>query len=351
MAFGANGDGGMGDFGSGLNSNQGFRPLSNSPIFGGGSGGGGGGFGGALGDYFGKMTDFQNQSKLNEAGYANQRNLANLNNAAQFAGQQLQSQTARYATDQNNATQRYGIGTQAQTDTYRAQIADATNRYLGDQQTGLGYFNTNTQAATNKYNTDLANATNLHGIDTQAQTARRGQDVQLQEANIQADAAKLPYQIKQQQYNQLLPQFQAFAAQGYQPGSGQVGTQPAINAGPIWNDAQVQQQVNNQRAVIDATTAGNIQNMQASVAGRGFGGNSPLAQALAANYQGQGLGAAANAEQQTRWNAAQGNAQQVLQGQQAQESQFANRQQEDIARRNAWLGQYQSLAGLLGANA
>ncbi len=65
-------------------------------------------------------------------------------------------------------------------------------------------------------------------------------------------------------------------------------------------------------------------------------------------YQGQNLANNTQNATATRWNAAQGNAQQVLSGQQAQETQFANRQNEYNQRLGTMFGTMSSLLGALG---
>ena len=94
-----------------------------------------------------------------------------------------------------------------------------------------------------------------------------------------------------------------------------------------------------------------IHDARQQLAGRGYASNSPLLAALNQQAQGQGLQAKTAAEQQTRQNMAQLNAQQVLQSQQAREAQYAARQQEYLqgqqiaaTRQNALLA---ALAGMV----
>jgi hypothetical protein len=179
-------------------------------------------------------------------------------------------------------------------------------------------------------------------------------------AQIGADAATLPARLQQQRFGQVFPWVQgqlgglgawgsgggaAFGAGNTSPG--QVGQQPQINAGPVWTQDQIQQQVNGQAAQNDAKTGGQVRDIQSSTAGRGFGSNSPLAQALGTMAQGQNTATNANMAQQTQWNAAQGNAQQQLAGQTAQENQFASRQNEDIERHKVIAGRQNALIAAL----
>jgi hypothetical protein len=191
------------------------------------------------------------------------------------------------------------------------------------------------------------------GAVASVMNAKTAADAGLKRAEIEAEAAKYPYELKQQRFQQIFPwlqnQLSGMWAQGpARAGGGQIGTQPTISASPIWDQSQIQQQVNSQRAANDAATAGRIRSIEQSTAGRGYGAGSPLAMALGQMAQNQNLMTNTQNEQQTRWNAAQGNARQVLAGQQAQEAQFAARQQEDIERRKPYFGTLNALIGALG---
>lgn len=184
----------------------------------------------------------------------------------------------------------------------------------------------------------------------QAQMAGYGNQKDI--AGIQARAAELPAQLQQGRFDKLFPLLSGQLGQlgswqsGY-AGAGPQGAQPQIGAGPVYSEGQVQQQVNAQRAANDAGTAGKVRQMQGELAGRGFGSRSPLAMMLQQGYQGQNLQANTANEQQTRWNAASGNAQQLLAAQQAQENQYASRQEEDIKRNQVRLGSMNALLGAL----
>lgn len=165
--------------------------------------------------------------------------------------------------------------------------------------------------------------------------------------------ARLPLDYQQSRFNSVFPWLQQQMGAGaatYGVGGSSAG-QPTINANPVYNPQQIQQQVNSARAGNDRTMATQTRNTQQNLAGRGWGGNSPIAQAMAAQFGFQNLIANNDAERDIRFNSAKANSDQVLKGQTAREQQFANRQQEDIERRrtfastqNALLG---SLAGLI----
>jgi hypothetical protein len=182
-----------------------------------------------------------------------------------------------------------------------------------------------------------------------AQTAAQGI------ANTQAAAAELPAQLQQQRFNQLFPWLQgkinnSSSTNPYTEG-GTVGLGPNISTAPVLNPQQIQQQVNTQNAASDQSTAANIRANNQSLAGRGLGGSSPLAQAMAGNAQNANLIAKTGAETQTRLGAAQQNAQQVFNAQQAQENQYATQQQLQIQRAAPYFTQQnvllQALAGMV----
>lgn len=119
---------------------------------------------------------------------------------------------------------------------------------------------------------------------------------------------------------------------GQSPGAANFGGQPKISANPVYSPQQIQQAINTTRAGNDQGTQSQIRNMQNDLAGRGFGANSPLAQALGMGMQSANLSANTQAQTQLGLGAAQANAQQVLAGQTAQEQQYAARQTEAIQR-------------------
>lgn len=171
-------------------------------------------------------------------------------------------------------------------------------------------------------------------------------------SKIQADASKYPATLKQDRFNQVFPWLQGqFGALSHSLNGDRVGGQsggsPEISVGPVWNSQQIQGRVNDARASNDATTQTNINNMQQSMGGKGFGSNSPLAQALGVQMQGQNMANNTQAENDLRWNSAQGNADQITKTQGLREQQFAARNQEDIARRQALYNNQNTLISAL----
>jgi hypothetical protein len=132
---------------------------------------------------------------------------------------------------------------------------------------------------------------------------------------------------------------------------GQNTPAPTISTGGVLNPQQIQQQVNTGRAATDAATGSRIATSNASLAGRGFGANSPLAQALGQGYQNQGLAANTAQETQTRLGAAEMNAKQRLAGQSALSNQWYQGNQTDIERRKPYFQTQNALIAALGGMA
>lgn len=185
-------------------------------------------------------------------------------------------------------------------------------------------------------------------------------DEKAREANLSAAQAKAELDAKQGRFNSVFGYLQGLGSnflnsspfgQAFRAGGSPVGgPEPRIDANPVWNPQQVQQQVNNQRAQNDAGLQSQERQNSQSLAGRGYGANSPLLSAMNQSASNANLIANASADRDTRLNAAQANAGQVLKGQQAQEGQYASRQQEDIQRRQPYVsGWFNTRNALLGA--
>lgn len=124
------------------------------------------------------------------------------------------------------------------------------------------------------------------------------------------------------------------------------GPQPLINTGPVISPDLLQQQVNQARAGIASSTAGQQQGLANQMAGRGLVA-SPALLAMQAQLGSRGLANQWNAENQLRLGAAEKNAQQVLQAQtelaRANEAAFAGRQGEQIERQRIAMSPFQGL--------
>lgn len=114
-----------------------------------------------------------------------------------------------------------------------------------------------------------------------------------------------------------------FAQAGTSVADAVAGTQlPFINTSGVLTPAQIQQQVNAAYARNDAKTTSETLALVESMSGRGFSANSPILSALRVGLTGQNLRSSILAEQQIRLEAAQANAEMVLNGQKALSDQF-----------------------------
>lgn len=110
---------------------------------------------------------------------------------------------------------------------------------------------------------------------------------------------------------------------------------PGITVGGVWNDDQIQQRVNAMRGANDAATGGEVRRLGEGAAGRGFTASSPLYQALTSNAQAKNLATNTQGENDLRWNAAEGNAGQLLRSQQADVARTGVMSDDDFRRRMA----------------
>ena len=230
--------------------------------------------------------------------------------------------------------------------TYDPQLA--ANMTLGQQG-----FNNQGQLAQQQYGFQTGLAAQqgqiAQGLQAgQLASANLASERQLQGVQTQAAASELAPKLAMQRFQQVFPFLsKALTSQSLPSASGTAtGTQPYISAAPVYSQQQIQQQVNTGRANNDQATAGQIRQTDAGLAGRGMGSGSPLAQALNSMAQNQNLATNTANQTTTQMNAANMNAQQVLQGQTAQEQQYASRQQEQISRQGIQAG---SLNALLSA--
>jgi hypothetical protein len=174
-----------------------------------------------------------------------------------------------------------------------------------------------------------------------------------QRANIAANAQMLPAELQQQRFQQVLPLLSGQIGSSQNPYTigGQIPQGPTIGANGVYNPAQIQQQVNTQRAANDQSTGTQQRAMTQQLAGRGYGANSPLAQALGTSMQNQNQQTNTANETQTRLGAQQANVQQQFAGQQAQQQQFAQGQQLNIERAAPYFARQQALIAALGSMA
>lgn len=156
---------------------------------------------------------------------------------------------------------------------------------------------------------------------------------------------------KMNRFNSILPLLSnQFSNLSRNPASagGSNGQPPPITAGPVLSDQQIQQQVNQSTAATNQQAQGQMQSSDNSLAGRGFGANSPLSMALNNSTQNSARATNASNESNTRLNAAQQNAGQLLNSQQALSNQWATGNQLDIQRRAPIFAQQNALIAALG---
>lgn len=223
-------------------------------------------------------------------------------------------------------------------------MAGSANAYGGQPATPGQFYDQWSQAGINSNGQSYAGPSAF----AQAQTALGR--AQASAVHDPLQAAQLTENDKMARFNSILPlltnQFSRLN-NGFATAGGSNGAPPPITAGPVLNPQQIQQQVNQSRAANDQNTAGQIARSDASLAGRGFGSGSPLSMALNGAMQGQNMATNTANETNTRLNAAQQNASQLLNSQQALSNQWATGNQLDIQRRAPIFAQQNALIAAL----
>lgn len=272
-----------------------------------------------------------------------------------FANQQREGQNA-WQAGQNAAGRDLAWNSQQSQQGFQGAQADRQRQFEGaqaqaqrDLQTALQNSQQGFQGGQNALDRQqqMSMLTTQQGFQGGQNEAQRALELRL---------GSMPWDFKNKVFSTFAPTLQSMLANPTAMQTNVVGgqntPQPAITAGPVWSDAQVNAQVNSQKAANAAAVASQQRALQAQVAGQGFGANSPLLAALGSGLQGQRMAADQAADTSTRWNAAQGNAQQLLAGQQAQENQWQDWQTADIARRQAQTNYttqlLAALAGMIG---
>lgn len=226
-----------------------------------------------------------------------------------FLGQVNQTNAQAKAAEEANKLQR-GI----------AQQNDATARW----QAGL-------QAGVTREGNVLA-----------ADTARRGNEL----AYLGAVA---PAQMQQNRFDRVLPWLQSQYNTGFDRVGGTNLPVRDTNVNQIYTPNWVNQTVNAAKATNEREAASTTRQAQQSAAGRGFGSNSPLLQALGVQAQMGAMQANSDAERDIRLTAGEKNRQQKFQNQQAHVTRDLALNDADIRRRQAMLqGQSSLLAALAG---
>lgn len=167
---------------------------------------------------------------------------------------------------------------------------------------------------------------------------------------LQLQLGSMPWRFKDKVFGTISPLLQQLMG-GQGPG-GTVGGQnpaiPQVDASPIWNPQQINQQVNSAKANNAASAETQSVGVQGKLASQGFGSKSPLLAALQGNIGQAKMGADADAERGIRWDAASGNAGQVMKGQTANQNAAVAFNNADIERRKSNNQYTTSLMSILG---
>lgn len=151
-------------------------------------------------------------------------------------------------------------------------------------------------------------------------------------AQVGALASMIPASMQQQRFNTIFPYLTGQLNARQQSPLIQVTPQstprPEITVRPIYDEAQVQSQVNAMRARNDVSLASRMNEAQQRAAGSGYGANSPILEATRARLQAANTAANTQGELDMRTQLAGANAAQILRGQTARSDQ-ANQQAQE----------------------
>lgn len=198
----------------------------------------------------------------------------------------------------------------------------------------------------------------------QQETAERNRDVQAQQANadrlaataradqdraVQLQLGMAPINLKRDIFGQVSPLLTGLMSGTTERVGGQSEAAPSITRGPVWTADQIQQQVNAGQSANLA--AADTQNRAAAtkMAGQGFGARSPLLAALQGATNMQAQAANTDTDRQTRWDAAQGNADSTYRTDQLATQAWNQAQEQDIARRQMQTTYAGNLASVLAS--
>lgn len=196
----------------------------------------------------------------------------------------------------------------------------------------------------------------------QQQTADRNRDFQVQnetanrlsgdanraaDRDLQMNLGMAPLNFKREVFGQISPLLSGLLTGSTERVGGQSSAAPSITRGPVWTGDQIQQQVNAGQAANQASADTQNRATATRLAGQGFGSRSPLAAALQNATGMQTAAANADVDRQTRWDAAQGNADSVYRGDQLATQQWQLAEDQDIRRRQMQTTYAGNLASVL----
>ena len=166
---------------------------------------------------------------------------------------------------------------------------------------------------------------------------------------LQFNLGMAPINLKRDIFGQVSPLLTGLMNGSTERVGGQSSAAPSIARGPVWTDQMIQEQVNAGQAT--NTAGADTQNRATAtrLAGQGFGSRSPLLAALQGATNMQATAANADLARSTRWDAAQGNADQVYRGDQLATQQWNQAEQQDIARRQMMATYSGNLASVLAS--
>lgn len=145
------------------------------------------------------------------------------------------------------------------------------------------------------------------------------------DAKYAGDTARRGQDLQQGRFNSIFPLLSGQLNSSFGADKSNIGGLPVIDRNPIYNPAQINAQVNSQRALNDQSAQTQQRLAQQSVASRGFGSNSPLAAALQGQIGAQNMATNSEADRSIRMGAAQQNAQHKLGAQTAYEGAYVDR--------------------------
>lgn len=166
--------------------------------------------------------------------------------------------------------------------------------------------------------------------------------------DLQFNLGMAPINLKRDIFGQVSP-----LLTGLMTGSttervgGQSGAAPGITRGPVWTDQMIQEQVNAGQSANEAAADTQNRGTASRMAGQGFGSRSPLLAALQGATNMQADAANADLARVTRWDAAQGNADQTYRTDQLAQQSWNLAEQQDIARRQMQQSYTTNLASVL----
>lgn len=186
-------------------------------------------------------------------------------------------------------------------------------------------------------------------FQVQNETANRlsGDANRAADRGVQLELGMAPINFKREVFGQISPLLSGLLTGSTERVGGQSGAAPSITRGPVWTGDQIQQQVNAGQAANQATADTANRATATRLAGQGFGARSPLAAALQSSTAMQTAAANADVDRQTRWDAAQGNADSVYRGDQLATQQWQLAEDQDIRRRQMQTTYAGNLASVL----